>query len=141
MISGTTTVKGADGDFSKSELEVVVNRTDNGKLYRCEAKNPAMASAKVASRRLRVRFRPDRVAISVEPSAPAAGKRAVLRCRSGSSNPTARISWRYKGERLAGTDERVEQGNNGGNITTNILEVWWRKLSQFRDCCFCCYCC
>ncbi len=38
-IEGTTTVKGGDGDYSKSELEIITNRTDNGKVYRCEVSN------------------------------------------------------------------------------------------------------
>ncbi len=52
-----------------------------------------------------------------------AGKKAVLRCESGSSNPTSSIVWRYKGKRLEGADESVSAGDSGGNVTTNLLEV------------------
>jgi hypothetical protein len=52
-----------------------------------------------------------------------AGKKAVLRCESGTSNPTSNIVWRYKGKRLAGADQSVRGGEFGGNVTTNLLEV------------------
>ncbi len=38
-----------------------------------------MPSAKVTSTRLRVRFKPDKVDISVEPEKPKAGRKAVLK--------------------------------------------------------------
>ena len=121
-IEGTTTIKD-DGDYSKSELTIIANRTDNGLEYRCEATNPASPDPKMTSTTLAVRFKPAGVKITVSPEKPKAGKKAVLTCESGSSNPTASIVWRYKGQRLTGSDELVKAGDFGGNITVNLLEI------------------
>lgn len=120
-VEGTTTIKD-DGDYSKSELTLIANRTDNGLEYRCEASNPATPDPKTASTTLAVRFKPASVKISVSPEIKA-GKKAVLTCESGSSNPTATILWRYNGQRLAGSDELVKAGDYGGNVTVNLLEI------------------
>ena len=72
---------------------------------------------------LKVLFKPAEVKITVEPEEPKAGQKAILTCESGSSNPTARIVWRYKNENLQGVDTSVKPGEYGGNITTNMLEI------------------
>lgn len=40
-VPGTATVKDEENEYSKSELVIIANRTDNGLDYRCEASNPA----------------------------------------------------------------------------------------------------
>lgn len=62
LVAGTTTIKG-DGDFSKSELTLIVNRTDNGLPYRCEASNPATSEPKMTTLRMKVLFKPATVTI------------------------------------------------------------------------------
>ena len=121
-VEGTTTIKD-DGDYSKSELTLIANRTDNGLEYTCEASNPATPDPKKTSMTLAVRFKPAWVKTSVSPESPKAGKKAVLTCESGSSNPTATIVWRYNGQRLQGSDELVKAGDYGGNVTVNLLEI------------------
>ena len=54
---------------------------------------------------------------------PKAGEKAILTCESGSSNPTARIVWRYKNKHYNGQSNQVKSGEFGGNITTNMLEI------------------
>lgn len=119
----TVTVKGDGGDYSKADLLVTANRTDNGPAYRCEASNPATDTPLETRTYLKVLFKPESVKISVDPDVPKAGKKAVLTCESGSSNPTANITWRYKDKVLAGVDTDVRPGEYGGNVTINILEI------------------
>ena len=121
-IPGTVTVKG-DGDYSKSDLTIVANRTDNGKEYTCKASNDATPEPLVTSVPLRVLFKPSYVKITVDPEEPKAGQKAILTCESGSSNPTARIVWRYKNVEHPGVETSVKKGEYGGNITTNMLEI------------------
>lgn len=94
-VEGTTTDKNG-GDFARSELALIANRTDNGLRYRCEASNGATEETgpKAASVRLRVRFKPSEVTITIDPEKPKAGKKAVLKCATGTSNPTASVIWR-----------------------------------------------
>ncbi len=61
-VPGTVTVKG-DGDYSKSDLVIVVNRTDNGLPYRCEASNAASPEPRSASVTMKVLFKPATVTI------------------------------------------------------------------------------
>lgn len=72
---------------------------------------------------LSVQFMPSFVKITSDPSEPKAGKKALLTCESGTSNPTAQIVWRYKGKRMEGTDNQVKEGDFGGNVTENLLEI------------------
>ena len=123
-IPGTITVKGdGDSDYSKSDLTIVANRTDNGKEYTCQASNDATETALKVSVPLRVLFKPPEVTITVDPEEPKAGDKAILTCESGSSNPTARIVWRFKNVERPGLQTSVKKGEYGGNITTNSLEI------------------
>ena len=63
-------------------------------ISRCEAKNPATAAPKTSTLRLSVRFPPSTVDIEVDPEVVKAGKKAVLKCKTGSSNPTSHIVWK-----------------------------------------------
>ena len=101
------------------------DRKDNGKEYSCKASNSATGddNALSTSVPLKVLFKPAFVNISVEPSEPKAGQKAILTCISDSSNPTARIIWRYKNKHYNGVDASVKSGAFGGNITTNMLEI------------------
>lgn len=122
-IPGTVTVKGEGGDYSKSDLLITANRTDNGLFYKCHASNPATTESLESHILLKVLFKPAFVKISVEPETPKAGKKAHLTCESGSSNPTARIVWRFKDQHFAGMDASVKKGEYGGSLTTNMLEI------------------
>ena len=72
---------------------------------------------------LSVLFKPSFVTITSDPVEPKAGQKAILTCESGSSNPTARIVWRYKNKHYNGNIIDVKEGEYGGNITTNRLEL------------------
>ena len=123
-ITGVTTDKVESADYSRSELEIIANRSDNGLEYRCEAKNEAIGTALVSKIKIGVRFKPSRVDITVDPAVPKAGKKATLTCKCGSSNPTASIVWRRGHTILHGVNEEpVVAGEFGGNLTTNRLEI------------------
>jgi hypothetical protein len=65
-IADTVTVKGGEaGDFSRSDLTIVANRTDNGRTYRCEASNAATAEPKKTFFEVAVQFKPAHVKIKV----------------------------------------------------------------------------
>ena len=121
--SNSILVKGENGDYSKSDLTFKANRTDNGKAFSCQASNPATDEPLTNSVPIRVLFKPAFVKITVEPKEPKAGQKAILTCESGSSNPTANIRWRYKNNPYTGIDTSVRNGEFGGNITTNMLEI------------------
>ena len=125
-LSQAVTVKGENGDYSKSDLTITVNRKDNGQAYKCKASNSATDENSqqplTTSLPLSVRFKPESVKITVEPAEPKAGQKANLICESGTSNPQSRIVWRYKHETYNGTTESVKDGEFGGKITKNILQ-------------------
>ena len=123
-IQGIATEKDEQSDFSRSDLIIAANRSDNGLEYRCEASNPATETPLVAQVTLHVRFKPDNIKMRVDPDTPKAGKKAVLTCESGSSNPTASIVWRKADQVLEGGKViEIKAGEFGGNMTTNQLEV------------------
>ena len=132
-IIGTTTHKDKSADYSRSELIITANRSDNGIEYKCEAKNEAIESALSTKVKLLVQFKPSEVSISVDPETPKAGKKATLTCKSGSSNPQASIVWRKviknvkSSEVLRGvtlnTTKDCGEPSFGGKCTTNKLEI------------------
>jgi len=48
---------------------------------------------------------------------------SMCRCISGSSNPTADITWRFPNGTRVTSPFRVSSGQNGGNVSTSIMEV------------------
>ena len=129
-ITGITTHKDKSSDYSRSEMIIIANRSDNGVEYRCEAKNEAIESPLLTTVKLQVQFKPSEVSISVDPETPKAGKKATLTCKSGSSNPTASIVWRKVIRSVKNytvlhgiTDFPTEGCEFGGNCTTNKLEI------------------
>ena len=128
-IEGVPTHKEKSADYSRSEMVIVANRSDNGVEYRCEAKNEAIDTPLSTKVNLQVQFKPSEVSISVEPKTPKAGKTAILTCKSGSSNPPSSIAWRkvIRGVKnstiLRGITDPSEICEFGGNCTTNHLEI------------------
>ena len=125
-ITGLTTDKDEAADYSRSELIIIANRSDNGREYRCEAKNEAIEEPLVSKINLHVQFKPSTVLISVDPATPQAGNKATLTCKSDSSNPTASIVWRKTNSKdfiFHGINEEPVPGEFGGNCTTNRLEI------------------
>jgi len=72
------TTKNEEDMYSTSELTLTASREDNGREYRCEASNEAMAEPKTDTVTLAVMFKPDLVTVKVEPEQPVAGKKALL---------------------------------------------------------------
>ena len=61
---GKSAPQATNGEYSKSELVLVLNRTDNGRPYRCEASNAATAEPKSGSVSMAVLFKPQVVKIT-----------------------------------------------------------------------------
>jgi len=129
-ITGVPTHKEKAADYSRSELIITANRSDNGVEYRCEAKNEAIDTALISKVNLLVQFKPSAVTISVDPATAKAGEKANLTCKSGSSNPTASIVWRKVVKNIKSstvlpgvTEHPSESCEFGGNCTTNRLEI------------------
>lgn len=119
-----TTIKNTERQYSKSELVIRVNRSDNGIQYRCEASNKATPVPKnYTTPPLKVHFKPDNVEIEIDPELPKAGQKAILSCTGGSSNPPANIIWSFNGTRRNGSTQTTKPGDNGGVITTSKLEI------------------
>ena len=129
-ITGIPTHKEKSADYSRSELIITANRSDNGVEYRCEAKNEAIDNPLISKINLQVQFKPSEVSITVVPATPKAGKNATLTCKSGSSNPMASIVWRKVIRNIKDytvlhgiTEHPAENCEFGGNCTTNRLEI------------------
>ena len=72
---------------------------------------------------IQVLFKPAFVKITADPEQPKAGQKTVLTCESGSSNPPAKIRWRYKKQYHNGTSHRMLNGEFGGKINISMLEI------------------
>ena len=114
---------GENGDYSKSELTFKANRTDNGKAFSCHASNAATTEDLIYNVTIQVLFKPAFVKITADPEQPKAGQKTVLTCESGSSNPPAKIRWRYKKQYHNGTSHRMLNGEFGGKINISMLEI------------------
>ena len=57
-------IQATNGEYSKSELVLVLNRTDNGRPYRCEASNAASDEPKSGVITMAVLFKPNVVKIT-----------------------------------------------------------------------------
>lgn len=116
-------IKKSDRASSSAEISIVASKTDNGAVYKCEAKNPTIRAPLVDTVRLNVycecshfifkqigkkflkdgnKFTflmllltvpPESVKIDVLPSVLQVGTIARISCNSTSSNPGAEITW------------------------------------------------
>ncbi|CAL4122494.1 unnamed protein product [Meganyctiphanes norvegica] len=113
-----------DSKTAISELDIMLEESDNEAEYRCEASNSATAKPLINSTRLQVTFPPARVEVEVLGGGPVKfGSPAVLVCKSSSSNPPAEVSWWRDGFEVEGGDAQVETGVFGGTTTKYSLSV------------------
>ena len=90
---GVTRENGAGGTFVSAELALTADRKDNGKVYKCKARNEATATAVLSQVQLAVSYPPRLVKITVTPKNPEVGELATLTCRSDASSPTSQLVW------------------------------------------------
>ena len=129
--AGNKKVEGAkieaaeSGTFVSSEISIKVDRSDNGKTYRCTGRNKASTEPVSKSVQLTVSFPPRSVEIEVEPDSPMVGTKAVVKCRTDSSSPAGSISW-YRNNKILPhppSARRTEEGEFGGVVTTSWIST------------------
>ncbi|XP_053676889.1 nephrin-like [Anopheles nili] len=106
-----------------AELSLLANVTDNQAQYRCEAHNSATEIPLFETKVLTVHFAPETAKIRIEPSELRPGIEATLICDSSSSNPPAKLSWRYDGTILEGSNNASKPGLWGGTVSSLELKL------------------
>ena len=137
-VEGAKIEAAKSGTFVSSEISIKVDRSDNGKTYRCTARNKATTDPVSKSVQLTVSFPPRSVEIAVEPESPLVGSQALVQCRTDSSSPGVVISW-YRDNTIIPPDQaagRTEEGDFGGVITTSWIssEVREEQINSVYRC-------
>ncbi|ODM93893.1 Nephrin [Orchesella cincta] len=109
------------GNMVTAELSLVATPTDNGEVYRCEAKNKAISKAYTESITFHVLFAPPNVNITVNPQTLKEGQRVNLTCESGSSNPSAKMTWFKDGVSIPSSSNYTLPGDNRGKRAVSVL--------------------
>ncbi|XP_014473522.1 PREDICTED: nephrin [Dinoponera quadriceps] len=100
-----------------SDLQILVNASDNNAHVRCEATNSATEIPLLKVHVLKVNFPPERVKINREPQDFHAGQEGRIICESSSSNPAAEMSWWKNGIPVPGTRNGTKNGLYGGFVS------------------------
>lgn len=110
-------------NYASAALDLAVNMTDNGEVYKCVASSKVMAEPMEHSVRMMVQFAPSFVSIKVQPNTLRLGEKATLSCESGEAYPAARLVWLLRGEVLSAGKQLFRKGNHGGKTTSSRLAV------------------
>jgi len=110
-------------NYATATLDLAVNMTDNGAMYKCVASSKVMAEPMEQSVRMMVQFAPTFVSIRVQPKTLRMGQKATLSCESGEAYPPARLVWLLRGEVLSAGKQTFRKGNYGGKTTSSRLTV------------------
>ena len=110
-------------NYATATLDLNVNMTDNGAVYKCVASSKVMAEPMEESVRMMVQFAPSFVSIKVEPNTLRLGEKATLSCESGEAYPPAGLVWLLRGEVLSAGKQIFRKGNHGGKTTSSRLTV------------------
>ena len=110
-------------NYATATLDLAVNMTDNGAMYKCVASSKVMAEPMEQSVRMMVQFAPPFVSIRVQPKTLRMGQKATLSCESGEAYPPARLVWLLRGEVLSAGKQTLRKGNYGGKTTSSRLAV------------------
>ena len=110
-------------NYATATLDLSVNMTDNGAVYRCVVTSKVIAEPMEKSIKTNVKFGPSFVNINVEPNTLRIGEKATLSCESGEANPPSVLVWLLKGEVLSAGKQIFRKGNYGGKTTRSILTV------------------
>ena len=110
-------------NYASATLDMSVNMTDNGALYRCVVSSKVIPEPLESSVRLNVKFAPSYVNINVEPNTLRIGEKASLSCECGESNPPAVLVWLLRGEVLSAGKQIFSRGSYGGKVTRSRLIV------------------
>ena len=110
-------------NYATATLDLAVNMTDNGAVYKCVASSKVMAEPMEESVRMMVQFAPPFVSINVEPTTLRLGEKATLSCESGEAYPAPRLVWLLRGEVLSAGKQIFRKGSHGGKTTSSRLSV------------------
>ena len=110
-------------NYAAATLDLAVNMTDNGAVYRCVASSKVIPEPMETSVRLNVKFAPAKVTIAVEPGTLRVGETAALSCECGEANPPAALVWLLRGEVIAAGKQIFSRGAHGGKTTRSRLSV------------------
>ncbi|XP_033757883.1 nephrin-like isoform X4 [Pecten maximus] len=112
----------SSNDRSTNDLSFTVGASDNDAVYRCEATNAATEYPLTAQVQTVVYFPPEKVTISGNRLA-TAGEEVELTCETANSNPASVVTWLVRGRQIAGTQNHVQESEDGGYITRSIIKV------------------
>ncbi|KAJ7304157.1 hypothetical protein JRQ81_011686 [Phrynocephalus forsythii] len=114
---------GSSGNIVSKELILTTTASDNMASYRCDATSPSRTPALTASTVLHVQFPPLQATITVTDKVVKRGQSMTLTCKSGSSNPPARLIWFKDGEKLNATDLGQKKAEYGGFSTSGKVTL------------------
>ncbi|XP_013929921.1 PREDICTED: nephrin [Thamnophis sirtalis] len=104
----------SSGNIISKELVLITSPSDNMATYRCNATGPPSTPPITASTSLLVQFPPLHATITATDEKVRRGQSVTLTCKSGSSNPPARLTWLQDGKRLVGTNLGQRKAEYGG---------------------------
>ncbi|XP_072048822.1 nephrin-like [Amphiura filiformis] len=111
------------GSRASRDLLILVDKTDNGANYSCNATNAATVEPLQDVLTLSVHFPPDSIAVTAEPAAAKEGNNVTVTCETKSSNPASDVSWWRDGVAITGGEPNITDGEYGGLITRSELTV------------------
>ncbi|XP_069974958.1 nephrin-like isoform X2 [Penaeus vannamei] len=113
-----------DAVTALADVDILLDESDNGAEYRCEATNEATAHPLANSTVLSVMFPPSAVKVRAHPRVINAGSPMTLFCESASSNPFANITWWRDGFEVDGEyTVETKPGQFGGTVTNYSVKV------------------
>ena len=112
-----------------SEMTITIDRSDNGKTYKCKAKENKKKGKILRCQRcskditFKVNFLPRTVDIE-QPESLVEKMQANFTCTSQPSNPSVEIVWRYNNNIMEAGESKVKKSKKyNGFITTSILSM------------------
>ena len=108
-----------------SEMTITMDRSDNGKTYKCKAKENKENGKVLLSKHItfKVNFLPQTVDIK-QPDSLVENMVANFTCESQPSNPSVEIVWRYNNNIMEAEETKVKKSKKfKGFITTSILSM------------------
>nr|XP_056702386.1 nephrin [Euleptes europaea] len=121
---GIAAPTGPSGNIVSKELLLTTVPSDNMATYRCNASSPSRTQPPLtAYTRLRVQFPPLQVTITTTSKEVRRNQTLKLTCRSGSSNPPAKLTWLKDGKKLDAIDLGQKKAEYGGFSTSGQVTL------------------
>ncbi|XP_015672453.1 nephrin [Protobothrops mucrosquamatus] len=117
------TSSASSGNIISKELVLTTTPSDNMATYRCNATGPPKTPALTAYTSLLVQYPPLHATITVTAEKVRRGQSVTLTCKSGSSNPPARLTWLKDGKRLDAINLGQRKAEYGGFSTSERVTL------------------